>query len=213
MTQMTRRLLIGSASLLGLALAISPAAAQKKYDEGATDTEIKIGNTNPYSGNASAYGVIGKTIEAYFKKVNDEGGINGRKINFITYDDGYSPPKTVEMVRKLVEEDKVLFLFQTLGTPPNSAIHKYMNQKKVPQLFVATGASKWGNPKEFPWTMGYQPDYATEGVIYAKHILANVKDPKIGVLMQNDDYGKDYFNGFKCGPGQGRRQDRPDVDL
>ena len=134
--------------------------------------------------------------------VNDEGGINGRKINFITYDDGYSPPKTVEMVRKLVEEDKVLFVFQTLGTPPNTAIHKYMNAKKVPQLFVATGASKWGNPKEFPWTMGWQPDYATEAVIYAKHILANVKDAKIGVLMQNDDYGKDYFNGFKQGLGK-----------
>ena len=146
--------------------------------------------------------MIGKTIEAYFKKVNDDGGINGRKINFITYDDGYSPPKTVEMVRKLVEEDKVLFVFQTLGTPPNTAIHKYMNEKKVPQLFVATGASKWGNPKEFPWTMGWQPDYVTEAIIYAKHILANVKDAKIGVLMQNDDYGKDYFNGFKAGLGK-----------
>ena len=131
---------------------------------------------------------IGKTIEAYFKKVNEEGGINGRKINFITYDDGYSPPKTVEMVRKLVEEDKVLFVFKTLGTPSNTVIHNYMNEKKVPQLFVATGASKWGDPKEFPWTMGYQPDYQTEAVIYAKHILANVKDPKIAVLMQNDDY-------------------------
>ena len=146
--------------------------------------------------------MIGKTIEAYFKMVNDEGGINGRKINFITYDDGYAPPKTVEMVRKLVEEDKVLFVFQTLGTPPNTAIHKYMNGKKVPQLFVATGASKWGNPKEFPWTMGWQPDYVTEARIYAKHILANVKDAKIGVLMQNDDYGKDYFNGFKAGLGK-----------
>jgi branched-chain amino acid transport system substrate-binding protein len=187
---------------LGLGLAALPASAQKKYDEGASDTEIKIGNTNPYSGNASAYGVIGRTIEAYFKMVNDQGGINGRKINFITYDDGYSPPKTVEMVRKLVEEDKVLFVFQTLGTPPNTAIHKYMNAKKVPHLFVATGASKWGNPKEFPWTMGWQPDYVTEAAIYAKHILANVKDPKIGVLMQNDDYGKDYFNGFKKGLGK-----------
>ncbi len=134
--------------------------------------------------------------------VNDKGGINGRKINFITYDDGYSPPKTVEMVRKLVEEDKVLFVFNTLGTPPNTAIHKYMNGKKVPHLFVATGASKWGNPKEFPWTMGWQPDYVTEAAIYAKHILANVKDAKIGVLMQNDDYGKDYFNGFKAGLGK-----------
>jgi len=186
----------------GLVLCVSPALAQKKYDEGASDTEIKIGHTNPYSGNASAYGVIGKTIAAYFKMVNDGGGINGRKIDFITYDDGYSPPKTVEMVRKLVEEDKVLLLFNTLGTPPNTAIHKYMNQKKVPQLFVATGASKWGNPKEFPWTMGWQPDYATEAAIYAKHILSNVKDPKIGVLMQNDDYGKDYLNGFKAGLGK-----------
>jgi branched-chain amino acid transport system substrate-binding protein len=202
MLQISRRLLIGSASALGLALAVSPALAQKKYDDGATDTEIKVGHTNPYSGNASAYGQIGKTIEAFFKKVNDDGGINGRKINFITYDDGYAPPKTVEMVRKLVEEDKVLLLFNTLGTPPNSAIHKYMNQKKVPHLFVATGASKWGNPKEYPWTMGWQPDYATEGAIYAKHILATVKDPKIGVLMQNDDYGKDYFNGFKAGLGK-----------
>ena len=202
MTQVTRRLLLAGSGALALALAAAPASAQKKYDDGATDTEIKIGHTNPYSGNASAYGVIGKTIEAFFKKVNDDGGINGRKINFITYDDGYAPPKTVEMVRKLVEEDKVLFLFNTLGTPPNTAIHKYMNQKKVPQLFVATGASKWGNPKEFPWTMGWQPDYATEGAIYAKHILATVKDAKIGVLMQNDDYGKDYFNGFKAGLGK-----------
>ena len=192
-----------SAAVLSLSLAVAPAFAQgKKYDEGASDTEIKIGNTNPYSGNASVYGVIGKTIEARFKQINDEGGINGRKINFITYDDGYSPPKTVEMVRKLVEEDKVLFVFNTLGTPPNSAIHKYMNQKKVPHLFVATGASKWGNPKEFPWTMGWQPDYATEAAIYAKHILANQKDAKIGILMQNDDYGKDYYNGFLAGLGK-----------
>jgi len=201
MIQASRRLLL--ASTIGLALCLaSPATAQKTYDEGASDTEIKIGNTNPYSGNASAYGQIGKTIEAYFKMLNDNGGINGRKITFITYDDGYTPPKAVEMVRKLVEDDKVLLVFQTLGTPSNSAIHKYMNQKKVPQLFVATGASKWGNPKEFPWTMGWQPDYATEGGIYAKHILATVPDAKIGVLMQNDDYGKDYFNGFKAGLGK-----------
>jgi branched-chain amino acid transport system substrate-binding protein len=191
-----------SLAVLGLAIWVTPALAEKKYDEGATDTEIKIGNTNPYSGNASAYGTIGKAIDAYFKMVNEQGGINGRKINFISYDDGYAPPKTVEMVRKLVEEDKVLFVFQTLGTPPNTAIHKYLNQKQVPQLFVATGASKWGDPKNFPWTMGYQPDYMTEGAIYAKHILANVKDPKIGVLMQNDDYGKDYLNGFKQGLGK-----------
>jgi branched-chain amino acid transport system substrate-binding protein len=201
MTYSTRRTMLCSAAALAVAWA-SPALAQKKYDDGASDTEIKIGNTNPYSGNASAYGVIGKTIEAYFKMVNDQGGINGRKVTFISYDDGYAPPKAVEMVRKLVEEDKVLLIFQTLGTPGNSAIHKYMNAKKVPQLFVATGASKWGNPKEFPWTMGWQPDYVTEGAIYAKHILANVKDAKIGVLMQNDDYGKDYFAGFKAGLGK-----------
>jgi branched-chain amino acid transport system substrate-binding protein len=185
-----------------LALAASPAMAQKKYNEGASDTEIKIGNTNPYSGPASAYGQIGKTIEAFFKMVNETGGINGRKVTFISYDDGYAPPKTVEMVRKLVEEDKVLLVFQTLGTPSNTAIRKYLNAKKVPQLFVATGASTWGSPKEYPWTMGWQPDYQTEGVIYAKHILANVKDPKIAVLMQNDDYGRDYFNGFKQGLGK-----------
>ncbi|HJZ44467.1 MAG TPA: ABC transporter substrate-binding protein [Hyphomicrobiaceae bacterium] len=202
MTQTTRRLLLAGSGALALALVASPASAQKKYDEGATDTEIKIGNTNPYSGNASAYGTIGKAIDAYFKMVNEQGGINGRKITFISYDDGYAPPRTVEMVRKLVEEDKVLFVFQTLGTPPNTAIHKYMNAKQVPQLFVATGASKWGNPKEFPWTMGFQPDYVSESIIYAKHILANVKDPKIGVLMQNDDYGKDYLNGFKQGLGK-----------
>ena len=185
-----------------LALAVSPAIAQKKYDDGASDTEIKIGNTNPYSGPASAYGTIGKTIEAFFKMVNDTGGVNGRKVTFISYDDAYAPPKTVEMVRKLVEQDKVLFVFQTLGTPSNTAIHKYLNGKKVPQLFVATGASAWGQPQQYPWTMGWQPDYVTEGVVYAKHILANVKDAKIAVLMQNDDYGRDYFNGFKKGLGK-----------
>jgi branched-chain amino acid transport system substrate-binding protein len=198
-----RRMFLGASALaLSLSLALTPASAQKKYDEGATDTEIRIGNTNPFSGNLSAYGVISRTIEAYIKMVNDGGGINGRKINYITYDDGYAPPRTVEMVRKLVEEDKVLFVFQTLGTPSNVAIQKYMNAKKVPQLFVATGASRWGQPKEYPWTMGWQPDYQTEGAIYAKHILATVKDAKIGVLMQNDDYGKDYFAGFKAGLGK-----------
>ncbi|MCL6643568.1 MAG: ABC transporter substrate-binding protein [Dehalococcoidia bacterium] len=164
---------------------------------GVTPTEIKIGNTNPYSGPASAYGTIGKVIAAYFRKVNEEGGINGRKINFISYDDSYSPPKTVEMVRRLVEQDQVAFVFQTLGTPTNSAIHKYLNQQKVPQLFVATGATKWGDPKNFPWTMGWQPTYQTEGQIYAQYVLKNVKDAKIGILYQNDDYGKDYVEGFK----------------
>ena len=197
-----RRTFLAGVSTAAVLSASGTALAQKKYSEGASDTEIKIGNTNPYSGPASAYGVIGKTIEAYWKSVNAAGGINGRKINFITLDDGYSPPKTVECIRQLVEQDKVLCTFNTLGTPCNTAIHKYMNQKKVPMLFVATGASKWGNPKEFPWTMGYQPDYHTEAVIYAKHILANVKDAKIGVLMQNDDYGKDYYEGMRDGLGK-----------
>ena len=197
-----RRTFVGGLSAAAMLSGSRAAFAQKKYDDGATDNEIKIGHTNPYSGPASSYGIIGKAIEAYWKSVNDKGGINGRKINFITLDDGYSPPKTVECIRQLVEQDKVLCTFNTLGTPTNTAIHKYMNQKKVPMLFVATGASKWGNPKEFPWTMGYQPDYHTEAVIYAKHILANVKDPKIGVLMQNDDYGKDYYEGFKEGLGK-----------
>ncbi|MBV1694783.1 MAG: ABC transporter substrate-binding protein [Hyphomicrobiales bacterium] len=202
MTLHRRTFLGASAFALSLSLAAAPTLAQKKYDEGASDTEIRIGNTMPYSGNASAYGNIGRTIEAVFKMVNDNGGINGRKITFITYDDGYAPPKTVEMVRKLVEEDKVLVLFNTLGTPGNTAIHRYMNQRKVPHMFLATGASKWGQPKDFPWTMGWQPDYVTEGAIYAKHILETVPDAKIGVLMQNDDYGKDYFNGFKQGLGK-----------
>ena len=188
--------------MLSLAFVAGPASAQKKYDEGASDTEIIIGNTNPYSGNLSAYGIIGKAQEAYFKMINEKGGINGRKIKFITYDDGFSPPKTVEMVRKLVEEDKVLLVFNTLGTAPNTAIQKYLNGKKIPHLYVATGASKWGKPAEFPWTMGWQPDYVTESKIYAAHILKNNKNAKIGVLMQNDDYGKDYFNGFKEGLGK-----------
>src|ERR1700737_3028187 len=198
----TRRGFVGGASALALFSGSSAAFAQKKYDDGASDTEIKIGNTNPYSGPASSYAAIAKTIDAYFKSVNDAGGINGRKIKFISLDDGYSPPQTVEMVRQLVEQDKIFALFQSLGTPCNTAIHKYMNQKKVPQLYVATGASKWGDPKNFPWTMGFQPDYHTEAVIYAKHILANVKDAKIGVLMQNDDYGKEYYEGFKEGLGK-----------
>jgi len=179
-----------------------PALAQKKYDAGANDKEIKVGNIMPYSGPASAYGTIGKAMAAYFEKVNAEGGINGRKIKFITLDDGYSPPKTVEQARKLVEEEEVLFLATSLGTPPNSAIHKYMNQKKVPQLFVATGATKWGDPKNFPWTMGWQPNYQAEGKIYAAHILETKPNAKIAVLYQNDDYGKDYLHGFEEGLGE-----------
>jgi branched-chain amino acid transport system substrate-binding protein len=196
---LNKRMLLTSA-VAGFALAVAgPALAQKKYGPGASDTEIKLGNTNPYSGPASAYGLIGKTIEAYFKKVNAEGGVNGRKINFISYDDAYSPPKTVEQVRKLVESDEVLFVFQPLGTPSNTAIQKYMNGKKVPQLFVATGATKWGDPKNFPWTMGWQPNYQSEGRIYAEYLMKNHPNAKIGILYQNDDYGKDYVKGLKDG--------------
>ncbi|OKO87128.1 ABC transporter substrate-binding protein [Bradyrhizobium sp. AS23.2] len=190
-----------SAALLLAATVSTAALAQKKYDPGATDTEIKIGNIMPYSGPASSYSVIGKTEAAYFNKINAEGGINGRKINFISNDDGYSPPKTVEQARKLVESDEVLLIFNSLGTPPNSAIQKYMNTKKVPQLFVATGATKWNDPKDFPWTMGWQPSYQSETQIYAKYILKNTPNAKIAVLYQNDDYGKDYLKGLKDGLG------------
>ncbi|HWZ38925.1 MAG TPA: ABC transporter substrate-binding protein [Bradyrhizobium sp.] len=195
------RLGLFSAALAILASTSVNAADQNRYDIGATDTEIKLGNIMPYSGPASNYSVIGKTEAAYFNKINAEGGINGRKINFISYDDGYSPPKTVEQARKLVESDEVLLIFNSLGTPPNSAIHKYMNSKKVPQLFVATGATKWNDPRDFPWTMGYQPNYQSEGQIYAKYILKNMPDAKIAVLYQNDDYGKDYVKGMKDGLG------------
>jgi ABC-type branched-subunit amino acid transport system substrate-binding protein len=195
------RLAAFSVAIAVLAATSSAALAQKKYDIGATDTEIKIGNIMPYSGPASAYGVIGKTEAAYFKMINDAGGINGRKINFISYDDGYSPPKTVEQARKLVESDEVLFIFNSLGTPPNSAIHQYMNSKKVPQLFVATGATKWNDPKNFPWTMGWQPSYQSETQIYAKYLLKEKPGARIAVLYQNDDYGKDYLKGLKDGLG------------
>ena len=190
----------------GLATLAGAGASGAQTVVGVTPTEIKIGNTNPYSGPASAYGTIGKVIGAYFKKVNDEGGVNGRKINYITLDDQYSPPKTVEMVRKLVEQDQVALLFQTLGTPPNSAIHKYMNEKKVPHLFVATGATKWNDPKNFPWTMGYQPNYQTEGRIYAAYMLKTMPDAKVGILYQNDDYGKDYLKGFEDGLGDAAKK-------
>jgi branched-chain amino acid transport system substrate-binding protein len=177
------------------------ALAQKKYDIGATDTEIKIGNIIPYSGPASAYGMIGKTEAAYFRMINDKGGVNGRKINYISYDDGYSPPKAVEQVRKLVESDEVLLVFGPLGTPSNTAIHKYLNGKKVPQLFVATGATKWNDPKNFPWTMGWQPSYQSEAQIYAKWLIKEKPDARIAVLYQNDDFGKDYLKGLKDGLG------------
>jgi len=200
MSNMRRRTF--AAGSAAFALAPSILHAQKKYDPGVTDKEIKLGHTNPYSGPLSAYGVIGKAEAAYWDMVNATGGINGRKVTFVTYDDGFSPPKTVEMVRKLVEDDHVFAIFQLLGTPTNTVVHKYLNQKKVPQLFVATGASKWGDPKNFPWTMGWQPDYSTEGGIYAKHMLAQHKGEKIGVLWQNDDSGKDYVAGFMKGLGK-----------
>jgi branched-chain amino acid transport system substrate-binding protein len=201
MSALRLRLVAFSAAAALLAASSGGALAQKKYDTGATDTEIKIGNIMPYSGPASAYGVIGTTEAKYFQKINAEGGINGRKINFISYDDVYSPPKTVEQARKLVESDEVLFIFNPLGTPPNTAIQKYMNTKKVPQLFVATGATKWNDPKDFPWTMGWQPNYQSESRIYAKYILKEKPNAKIAVLYQNDDYGKDYLKGLKDGLG------------
>jgi branched-chain amino acid transport system substrate-binding protein len=201
MPAVTGKLAAASLALALVAASASTASAQKKYDTGATDTEIKIGNIMPYSGPASAYGIIGRTEAAYFKKINDEGGINGRKINFISYDDGYSPPKTVEQARKLVESDGVLLIFGSLGTSTNGAIRKYMNEKKVPQLFVASGASKWNDPRQYPWTMGWQPSYASEARIYAKYIMKEKPDGKIGVLYQNDDFGKDYLKGLKEGFG------------
>jgi len=179
----------------------NPALAQKAYDNGASDTEIRIGNIMPYSGPASAYAAIGKAEEAYFNKINAEGGINGRKIKFISYDDGYSPPKTVEQARKLVESDNVLLIFGSLGTSTNGAIRKYMNEQKVPQIFVASGASKWNDPQQYPWTMGWQPSYAGEAKIYAKYVMKEKPDAKIGVLYQNDDFGKDYLKGLKDGLG------------
>ncbi|HZY14420.1 MAG TPA: ABC transporter substrate-binding protein [Beijerinckiaceae bacterium] len=194
-----RALLLSTAA--GVIVASAPALAQKKYDPGASDTEIKLGNTTPYSGPASAYGTNGRAAAAYFRMVNDRRGVNGRKINFISYDDAYSPPKTVEQVRRLVESDEVLALVQTLGTATNSAIMKYTNTKKIPQLFVATGGTKFGDPKNFPWTMGFQPNYQSEGRVYAKFILANHPAGKIAVLYQNDDYGKDVLKGLKDGLG------------
>ncbi len=189
----SRLLLVMGLVILVVALT---ALVQKKYGPGMTDNEIKIGNTNPYSGPASAYGTIARSQSAYFKMINDQGGINGRRINFISLDDAYSPPKTVEQVRRLVEQDEVLFIFQSLGTPSNTAIHKYMNAKKVPQLFVATGATKWGDPQNFPWTIGWQPNYQTEARLYAKYLLQNKPGARIAVLYQNDDYGKDYVKGL-----------------
>src|ERR1700744_226489 len=191
------RIVAISTAVVAFTVTGGSAFAQKKYDTGATDTEIKIGSIMPYSGPASAYGMIGKTEEAYFKMINDQGGINGRKINWISYDDGYSPPKTVEQTRKLIESDEVLFIFNALGTPTQSSVQKYQNSKKVPQLFVATGASKWNDPKDFPWTMGYQPSYRVEGRIVAKYIMKTKPDAKVALFYQNDDFGKDYIAGVK----------------
>ncbi len=199
---MYRRTLLASAGPFAATLGIlghaGPAGAQTP---GVTATEIKIGQTEAYSGPASAYGAIGRGLVAYFKRVNDQGGIAGRKINFISVDDGYLPPKTVEQTRRLVEQEGVAFILNGLGTPPNSAVQRYLNQKKVPQLFVASGADKWANPKEFPWTIGFQPSYRTEGQIYAKYILQNKPDGKVAVLYQNDDFGKDYVTGLRDGLG------------
>ena len=196
-----KQAIVTGLSAAGLVLAGGLAFAAGQYGPGVSDTEIKIGNTMPYSGPASSYGTIGKSEAAYFAMINDQGGINGRKINFISRDDGYSPPKTVEQVRQLVEQDQVLFLFQVLGTPPNTAIQGYLNDNKVPQLFVATGASKWNDPTHFPWTMGWQPNYPIEARIYARYILKNIPDAKVAVLYQNDDFGRDYFMGLRDGLG------------
>ena len=201
MSVRSRSLFALTAFAAAAAMIATAANAQKKYGPGASDTEIRIGNIMPYSGPASSYGVIGKTEAAYFNKINSEGGINGRKITFISYDDAYSPPKAIEQARKLVEGDEVLLIFQPLGTPSNSAIQKYMNAKKVPQLFVATGATKWGDPKDFPWTMGWQPNYQSEGRIYAKYILDHYPNGKIAVFWQNDDAGRDQVKGLRDGLG------------
>jgi ABC-type branched-subunit amino acid transport system substrate-binding protein len=198
---MKRNFLKAAAAGAGALLVSQTGFAQKRYDTGATDKEIKLGNISPYSGNLSAYGAIGKALDAYFKKVNAEGGINGRMIKFISLDDSYNPARTLEMARKLTEEEEVLATVGVLGTPTNSAIHKYMNQKKMPQLFVATGATKWGDPKNFPWTMGWQPNYQSESMIYAQHLLESKPNAKIAILFQNDDYGKDYLKGFLDGLG------------
>ena len=194
-----KRIIVAGLSATGLLFATVLASTAGEYGPGASDTEVKIGNTMPYSGPASAYGIIGKTEAAYFTMINEQGGINGRKINFISRDDGYSPPKTVELVRKMVEEDQVLFLFSTLGTPTNTAVHRYLNDSKVPQLFVATGADQWNDPQHFPWTMGLIPSYGTEAHIYARYILKHLPNAKIAVLYQNDDFGKDYLNGLRDG--------------
>ena len=201
MSFVARRLAAFSTAIIMLAASGGSAPSQKRFDAGATDTEIKIGNIMPYSGPASAYGITARTEAAYFRKINGEGGINGRKINFISYDDGYSPPKAVEQARRLVESDEVFLIFGSLGTASNTAIQKYMNAKKVPQLFVQTGATKWNDPQNFPWTIGWSPNNQNEARIYARYILKEKPNAKIAVLYQNDDYGKDYLKGLKDGLG------------
>ena len=196
-----RRFLVAALVTATLGAVPGMAQAQKKYDQGATDTEIKIGNISPYSGPASSYGAVGKSAGAYFDKINAEGGINGRKIKFVSLDDGYNPAKMVEQARKLVEEDEVLLLFAPVGTPNNTAIHKYMNVKKVPHLFVSSGANRWSDPKNFPWSMGWNPSYQVEGRIYGQHIVSTKPNAKIAVLIQNDDFGKDYLKGLMEGLG------------
>ena len=198
---LTRRLLVAAMVTASLCALPAMAQAQKKYDQGATDTEIKIGNISPYSGPASSYGAVGKTAGAYFDKLNAEGVINGRKIKFVSLDDGYNPAKMVEQARKLVEEDEVLLLFAPVGTPNNTAIHKYMNAKKVPHLFISSGAARWSDPKNFPWSMGWNPSYQVEGRIYGQHMVATKPNAKVAVLMQNDDFGKDYLKGLMEGLG------------
>ncbi len=201
MSFVARRLAAFSTAVILLAASQGSAFAQKKYDTGATDTEITIGNIMPYSGPASAYGIIGRIEAAYFRKLNAEGGINGRKIMFISYDDAYSPSKAVEQAIRLVELDDVLLIFQSVGTPSNTAIQQYLNEREVPQLFVGSGATKWNDPQHFPWTMGLQPNYQSEARIYAQYILKEKPNAKIAVLYQNDDYGKDYLKGLKEGLG------------
>jgi branched-chain amino acid transport system substrate-binding protein len=190
----TRRGLLAAG---GAAILTTPGIAPAQDSPGVTANEIRIGSTNALSGPASAYSVISKGLTAMFKRLNDQGGVGGRKVNFIVYDDGYSPPRTVEQVRRLVEQDKVAFLFNNLGTPTNSAVHRYVNQRKIPHLFLATGADKWANPREFPWTIGWQPSYRTEAQIYAKYVLEQKPNAKIALIYQNDDFGKDYLNGVR----------------
>src|ERR1700704_1634110 len=193
---------LAACAALLLAILTTPALAQKRYGPGVSDTEIKIGTTTPYSGPASAYAAGAISATAYFEMINEQGGVNGRKINFISLDDAYSPPKTVEQIRRLIESDEVLFLVNPVGTATNMAVYKYINQKHVPHLFIGTGATVFNDPEHFPWTMSWTPHYASEGEIYAKYVLSTKPDAKIGILAQNDDLGRDYLLGFRRGLGE-----------